>query len=36
MLVVDNYELPQDEGGYSYQQFTIKLISDDPVELNFL
>jgi hypothetical protein len=36
MLAVDNYELPQDEGGYSYQQFTIKLISDDPVELNFL
>jgi hypothetical protein len=33
MLVVESYELGQDEGGYSYQQFSISCISDTPVEL---
>jgi len=31
--VVESYELPQNEGGISYQTFTINLISDIPVEL---
>jgi len=31
--VVESYDLPQNEGGVSYQTFTINLISDIPVEL---
>lgn len=32
-LVVDSYSLPQTEGGYSYQVFSINCISDLPIEL---
>lgn len=33
MLVIEDIELGQDEGGWSYQTFSIKAISDLPVEL---
>lgn len=33
MLVVNSYDIDQDAGGYSYQNFSIKCISDIPVEL---
>ncbi len=32
-LVVDSYEIAQQEGGYSYQQFSITFIDDIPTEL---
>jgi hypothetical protein len=32
-LVVESYELPQFEGGISYQNFTIQFSSDIPTEL---
>ena len=32
-IVVEDYSIPQVEGGYSYQMFTINAISDLPVEL---
>lgn len=32
-IVVEDYSIPQVEGGYSYQMFTINAISDFPVEL---
>lgn len=32
-LVISGYELGQQAGGYSYQQFTINCISDEPQEL---
>lgn len=32
-IVIANYEIPQQEGGYSYQQFSISAISDIPQEL---
>jgi hypothetical protein len=32
-LVVESYDIPQVEGGYSYQMFSISAISDLPVEL---
>jgi len=32
-IVIENYELPRQEGGYSYQQFSITAISDVPQEL---
>lgn len=32
-LVVTNYTIPQTQGGYSYQMFTIDCVSDAPVEL---
>jgi len=31
--VVDSYSIPQTLGGYSYQAFTINMVSDTPVEL---
>lgn len=30
-IVISDYELPQQEGGYSYQQFNINAISDAPL-----
>jgi len=32
-LVIENYEFPRQEGGYSYQQFNITAVSDVPQEL---
>jgi hypothetical protein len=32
-IVISNYEFPQQEGGYSYQQFSITAMSDIPQEL---
>lgn len=32
-LVVENWDMVQDPGGYSYQRFTINCISDVPIEL---
>lgn len=32
-LVIENYEIPQVQGGYSYQMFTIDAVSDLPVQL---
>ena len=32
-LVVESYSIPQAEGGYSYQMFSINAIGDLPVEL---
>jgi len=32
-LVVDNYQIGQEEGGHSYQQFSITFIDDIPTEL---
>jgi hypothetical protein len=32
-LVVESYEIPQVEGGYSYQTFKISAVADAPVEL---
>lgn len=32
-LVIDNYNIPQVEGGYSNQPFTLNCVSDLPVEL---
>lgn len=32
-IVVENYSIPQVQGGYSYQMFSIDAISDLPVEL---
>lgn len=32
-LVIENYEFPRQEGGYSYQQFSITAASDIPQEL---
>lgn len=34
VLVIENYSIPQMEGGYSYQLFDINCISDLPFELN--
>lgn len=33
-IVVESYNIPQTQGGYSYQFFTINAVSDIPVELN--
>lgn len=35
-LVLESYELPQDEGGYSYQKFTMTFISDVQQELELI
>ena len=35
-LVVESYNFPQTEGGYSYQMFSINAISDAPIELKIL
>lgn len=32
-LVVESYDIGQQEGGYSYQQFTITFVDDIPTEL---
>ena len=32
-LIIDSYEMPQQEGGYSYQQFSIQLVNYIPAEL---
>lgn len=32
-IVVDNHSIPQQQGGYSYQMFTIECSGDTPVEL---
>jgi len=32
-IVVENYTIPQVQGGYSYQMFSIDAISDIPVQL---
>lgn len=32
-LVIQDYELPQEQGGYSYQAFSINAISDTPQEI---
>lgn len=32
-IVIESYSIPQVQGGYSYQLFTINAISDAPVEL---
>lgn len=33
LLVVDSYDLPQEEGGVSYQRFNLNFISEIPKEL---
>jgi len=35
-VVVESYNLPQMEGGISYQMFTINAISDIPIQLKEL
>ena len=35
-LVVDDYSLPQEAGGYSQQNFTINALSDEPLEILIL
>lgn len=35
-VVVESYELPQEEGGYSYQKFSITFISDVQQELELI
>lgn len=35
-LVIESAEIPQEEGGYSYQKFTINCVTDFPVELNII
>lgn len=35
-LVVDHYELPQNEGGISYQTFTMNFISEIPTQLRII
>jgi hypothetical protein len=35
-IVVESYDIPQKEGGYSYQTFSIECISDVPQELKFI
>ena len=32
-LVVDGYDIPQEAGRYSQQNFTIQTVSDTPIEL---
>jgi hypothetical protein len=32
-IVVEDYQFPQSEGGYSYQMFSFSALSDNPVEL---
>jgi len=32
-IVIESYSFPQVQGGYSYQMFTVKAVSDTPVEL---
>ena len=32
-IVINSFDMPQTEGGYSYQMFSISAISDTPVEL---
>ena len=35
-IVIEGYTIPQVQGGYSYQMFTINAISDAPVELKII
>lgn len=35
-LVVENYQIGQEEGGYSYQKFNIQCLSDAPIELQIV
>lgn len=35
-VVVSSYEIGQEEGGYSYQKFTIRCLSDAPFELKVI
>jgi hypothetical protein len=35
-LVIETYDLPQMEGGYSYQKFKLYCVTDIPVELNIV
>lgn len=35
-LVIDDYSLPQEAGGYSQQNFTINALSDEPLEILIL
>jgi hypothetical protein len=35
-IVIDSFEVPQNPGGYSYQNFTIKGSSDSPIELEVI
>ncbi len=30
-IIIEDYKLPQEAGGYSYQSFTIEAISDEPI-----
>jgi hypothetical protein len=32
-IVIEGYQFPQSEGGYSYQMFSFSALSDNPVEL---
>lgn len=35
-MVVTDYTLPQDPGGWSYQNFTIQAISEDPIDIKMM
>lgn len=35
-VIVDSYEIPETEGGISFQSFSINLLQDSPVELKIL